>query len=370
MSKKKKQKRRRPQTNKARRARRLPAPRVTMTGNAPKNPGDPADAGNPITDEIVRLHTEVQRGTRRDPFQIWSDWLETTAAWLKVVGAQGELGAMAELPADVRQKFNQLDHIYTRATAHHPPAFRRMGENFTLIHRLLADTYPAIDLEACGQMDQPNPDILGQAFLTSLGRPRRWRPFFPGWPACLRQARQLISDPAAAAGEVYEQLAQAHVRARLAGVDIEAPRAGQDETWLVWFEALAPYYEPLLIGPGVIFSSTMLLALASRFPTWITRNNLIRFVWPDIEADPMLNRITSITAMLYGFNGFYAGKQQGDRAAIARLEAHLQTAVARQAADPPALPTPDAVFRPPPLQDDETPPAANAPSFSELFKTT
>jgi hypothetical protein len=272
----------------------------------------------------------------------------------------------------VQQKFDQLAQTYTRASARHPAAYRKMGETFTLIHRLLADTYPCIDLEACAHADQPNPDILGQAFLAGVGSPRSWQQFFPGWPACVRLARELIPDPAAATAEVYEQLAQAHIRAHSIGMKIETPQPGRDETWPVWFDALNPFYDPLIIGPGVIFSSSMLLALASRFPAWITRNGLIKFVWPDIAPDPVLSRITSITAMLYGFNGFYAGKQQGDREAIAQIETYLETTTTVGAGQETDLsgysPPPVAVFQQ--LPEQEPTPKETGPSFSDLFKTT
>jgi hypothetical protein len=375
MSKKKKRKRRRRKANNTgipTRLRRLPAPRVSPPVSPKPTPGKRPEPDNPITAEIIRLHAELNRVTRRGAFQIWFDWLETEEAWLKIVGARGELEAMAGLPAEVQQKFDELDRVYTQTTAHYPSAYRKMGETFTIIHRLLADTYPCIDLEACEKLDQPNPDILGQAFLAGVGSPRSWQQFFPGWPACLRLARELIPDPAAATAEVYEQLAQAHIRARSIGAEIETLQPGENETWAAWFEALEPYYEPLLVGPGLIFSSTMLLALASRFPAWITRNGLIRFAWPDIEVDPVLSRITSITAMLYGFNGFYAGKQQGDREAIAQIETYLETTTTVRAGQETDLsgysPPPVAVFQQPPEQ--EPTPKETGPSFSDLFKTT
>ena len=376
MSKKKKQKRRQPRkgknTNAPARLRRRPAPRVCAP-LALKPAGSRPEPDNPITAEIIRLHRELDGLTRRGGFQIWSDWLETTESWLKVVGKQGELGAMAELPAAVQQKFDELDRAYTRAAERRPAAYRQMGETFTAIHRLLADTYPFIDLEACGRMDRPDPDILGQAFLISLGSPRSWRQFLPGWPACVEIARQVIPDPGVAAAEVYEQLTEAHLRARLAGASLESPQPGEDESWAIWLEALRPYYEPLLLGPGLIFSSGMLLALAARFPAWIVRGGLVRFVWPDIEADPMLNRITSITAMLYGFNGFYIGKQQGDQAAIAaiaEMEAYLAQAAGgnEQELVEAGGPPPSSVFGPPPEQEF-FPRWDAAPSFSDLFKT-
>jgi len=375
MSKKKKQKRRQRKgknTNTPARLRRRPAPRVCAPA-ALKPGGSRPEPDNPITAEIIRLHAELDAVTRRGSFQIWSDWLETTESWLKVVGRQGELGAMAELPPQVQQKFDELDRAYTRAADGRPAAYRKMGETFTAIHRLLADTYPWIDLEACGRMDRPDPDILGQAFLISLGSPRRWREFLPGWPACVEIARQVIPDPAAAAAEVYEQLTEAHLQARLAGAQIESPQPGEDETWAAWLEALRPYYEPLLLGSGLIFSSGMLLALASRFPAWIVRNGLVRFVWPDIEADPMLNRITSITAMLYGFNGFYIGKRQGDQAAIAaiaEMEAYLAQAAGggdQEIVETGALPR-SSVFGQPPEQEPSSRLTDAAPSFSDLFK--
>jgi hypothetical protein len=188
----------------------------------------------------------------------------------------------------------------------------------------------------------------------------------------MEMAREVIPDPAAAAAEVYEQLTGAHVRARLDGAKSEAPEPGEDETWAVWLEALRPYYEPLFIEPGLIFSSTMLLALASRFPTWIVRNGLVRFVWPDIEADPVLSRITAITAMLYGFNGFYIGKHQGDQAAMAEMQEFLETAMAAEAEQEPTSadpPPPSSVFGQPPEQESAFRLTDAAPSFSDLFKT-
>jgi len=63
-----------------------------------------------------------------------------------------------------------------------------------------------------------------------------------------------------------------------------------------------PYCQPLVIGPAVIDSGTMMLALAARFPAWAVKNGLVR-LYPD-SGQPHLNRLARINAMLYGLNGY------------------------------------------------------------------
>jgi hypothetical protein len=366
----KKTRRRSPATkNRVNQPRRLPAPQVTLN-HLEINAGSPIpNEDNPLVNDIVQLHAELCRVSQRAPFTIWLDFLDSTESWLRLVGTVGEVGAMAGLPAEVQQKYDRLDQIYTRASVHHPAAYRKMGETFTTIFRLVADAYPAIDLERCGRPGQLSPDILGQAFIASLGYPQTWLNFFPAWSSCIALARDIVPDNAAET--IYNELGQAHLRAHLDGVDVDTPQPGEDDTWGVWLEAIKPYYEPPLVGPGVIFSSTMLLALASRFPAWIVRNGLIRFVWPDIVADPVLNNLTSITAMLYGLNGFYADKFQGNRDAIAHIEAVINEEASTISAA--TSPHPTAVYRreadnPQAVPQEQPPHIPTHPSFSDLFK--
>jgi hypothetical protein len=263
-----------------------------------------------------------------------------------------------------------------------------MGETFTGIFRILADHCRQVDLEACVQHGI-TPDFLGLAFIASLGYPLKWHKFFPDWPSCTRFAATILpGDPAE---QIYAALARGYaVATRLHGLNIQMPEAGDDDTWQSWLHAVLPYTN-LPITIDRVTSSAMLLALAARFPHWITDNGLVLFTWPQLEPDPVLNRINGITARLYGLNGFYASKWAADFETVAQIQAAIaqtpDTPMLHLLADHPASvygqvsPTPPGDAQPSPgEQSEHLPPTGTAdvpasalpptaPSFSDLFKT-
>ncbi len=363
--------------------RRFPSPRATVWSGLPLVAPSALD-NNPLPRVMLKLHHELHQASQRLPFAIWQDWLESTDAWLQVVGAIGELNATAQLPPEVQATYERVHQTYSQISAQGlPAAYRKMGQTFVALFRIMADHCPFVDLPTCVQHNF-NPDFLGLAFIASLGYPRKWHNFFPDWASCTQAAAAILpGDPAE---QVYVELAHGHVAAtRLHNLNIRMPRAGDDD-WQTWLQTILPYTSlPLLIDQ--VTSSTLLLALAARFPKWITRNGLVTFTWPLLEPDPVLSRITRITAHLYGLNGFYASKQVADFETAAQIQAAMEqispdtlllsdhpTNVYRTVV-PPAeeMHVADGQEQPPPAGSPVTPVTqstpSTAPSFSDLFNT-
>jgi hypothetical protein len=240
---------------------------------------------------------------------------------LQVVGAVGEVQATVQLPPDVQAVYDRIHRTYSQISTRHPAAYRKMGETFTGIFRILADHCRRVDLDTCGQHGI-TPDFLGLAFIASLDYPQKWHRFFPDWENCTRSAAAILpGDPAE---QVYAALARGHaVATRLHSLNLQLPQAGDDNSWQSWLQAVLPYTN-LPITIDQVTSSAMLLALAARYPNWITDNGLVVFTWPKLEPDPILNRISGITAKLYGLNGFYASKWAADFETIAQIQAAIE----------------------------------------------
>ncbi len=364
MSKKKKLRRRLPSTTanapQRNRYRRIPTPRVKAHGKGCRPANRELD--NPLVAELVNLHGEMCRASGLPPFAIWRDWLETTEPWLQVVGQAGDLGATVSLPPEVGEKYERLERRYAKISKKYPAAARKMGEIFTTMFRLLADTCSQISLEACAARPGGlNPDILGQAFMASLNYPAAWIDFFPDWTSCVELARTII--PGDIAETIHHKLADAHIRGRLAGHEIAKPRPGDDESFALWLITILPWADLPLFAGHEVTASPMILALASQFPNWIIANGMVVFEWPRLAGDSILDKITRINAMLYGLNGFYMGKQIGNMEAAVLLEEAVEMAEA-QARErmPPSIPPP-----PPPQTGGQ--PLVNPPgrSFQESF---
>ncbi len=336
------------------RSRRQPKPSIFLPAWKHHPPFEPLLVGqNPFVEEIVELHADLCRVCRRAPFAIWEDWLKNTGSWAQLIGQIGEVESLAGLPPDVAEEFQRISKRYSRLSATYPAAYRKMGEVFTRIWRILADTYPAIDLEACTQYDNINPDILGQAFVASLGYPQAWHRCFPDWQSCVEIAPSLIpGDPLEL---VYEAITNACLRA-----GVVPPSSISDETWQEWFMAIGSDIEPIIINAAT--SSTMLLALAALFPRWA--RPFIRFTWPQLAGDTILNRICSITANLYGLNNFYSGKWMADFATIQRIKEMMEQE-GRSPHQAPSSQHPAQIYRE--VVPDGRP-DSGAQTFSDLFR--
>lgn len=344
-------------------ARRLPAPRSPRPPYSVPVTGPDISIAPAAVAELVELQQEVCRASGKSTFTVWHDWLTTLAPWLAAVGVMGELAAQVNLPAEVAELYEQLDERYSRDSARYPAAQRIMGDNFTRMWQIVNHHAPRFDAA------QPvawaaNPDLIGQAFLTSLNWPAAWNPFFPPWAVCLELAHQLIPDNAAQ--QVYNQLARGHIRATAAlEREIERPIPGQDDVWLDWLQTILPFTDLPLVITEAVTAVTLLPAVANRFSPWLVRGSaLVRFAWPTLANDPILHNITLINAMLMGLNGFYLYKYAGDLMAVEELSQALA-----ELENAPPGPPPPPVFTPnPDITRHSLPPEPDLPSFADLFR--
>ena len=91
---------------------------------------------------------------------------------------------------------------------------------------------------------------------------------------------------------------QAALKARCDGHAVELEPG---ENWPEWFQTVRPYVNPpLIIGPPLVDSSLMMLAVATCFPDWAVKSGLVRFIWE--PADPLLRQLANINVMLFGLN--------------------------------------------------------------------
>jgi hypothetical protein len=300
--------------------------------------------------ELVRLLEEVCNASGKSPYRVWLDWLDTIAPWLAAIGQRGELQTTAQLPLAVTAIYQQVEARYEAAAGRYPSAPRVMNENFTQMFSIAKRFYPHLDLQAA--VEQPaNPDILGHAFLASLGWPARWGRFFPPWPACVKQAEHLA--PGNPSQQIYSALAEGHSLATTAlRRPIERPvPGGSPESWAAWLAQIMPYSQLPLVIEREITSPPLLLALAGRFSAWVTREMpLVQFEPTRLAGDPVLFKLAAISSMLSGLNGFYQQKNMADHSSLIDLEQALREAEQNSTLIPglhqdPFDPDPSAVFR-------------------------
>jgi hypothetical protein len=211
--------------------------------------------------------------------------------WPEQWRALAATGDFAEDPPDIQAIFTRARERYLRASAQYPAVYRQMQTAFGEAFALLLDS-AAPGLAHYGQQTDLNPDVIGQVFLTCLDFPARWRPFFgTSWTDCLTMARTAIPDRTEQANTV---LVHAGLKARRAGVTL-TPEPG--DNFAAWYEAILPYAKPLLVGPPLVDSSAMLLAVAAQFSEWALDSALVRVVWEPM--DPLLRQMANINAMLF-----------------------------------------------------------------------
>ncbi|GAB4458663.1 MAG: hypothetical protein Kow0031_38980 [Anaerolineae bacterium] len=285
--------------------------------------------------ELVRLVDEVARTTNQSTYSVWRDWLSTTAPWLEAVGYLGELQTTVQLPPDVAAIYSRLEARYAALSLRYPAAGRVMSENFTQMFVAIKRIYPMLDLQALVSQRTDSPDILGQAFLASLGWPASWGRFFPPWSACVDQALHLA--PGHASQQIYQALADGHIRAAIdLRRPIERPQpGGPPESWAAWLALVLPYSDLPLVIDTEITAPPLLLALAGRFSAWVTREMpLVQFGLSRLAAEPVLHHLAAISLMLSGLNGFYQQRNIANYAAVAEVEQALQNAEIRLGAEP------------------------------------
>jgi hypothetical protein len=250
-------------------------------------------------------------------------------------------GHFIDDPPEVKETFRRARERYLKATEKYPAAYREMQVAFSQTFALLiAAAGP--DLGWYAAQAVVSPDIIGQAYLACLELGPGFWPYFPPWPAALEVARAAIPD-----GDelVYRVLIQAHLAYREARpTGYIQPEPG--ERFEQWFSEIVPYCEPIIIGPNLIDSGTMMMAAAAQFPAWAVKDGLIMF-YPQ-SGNPQLDRLARINAMLHGLNGYELELAQAVQE-IAAYQLQQHSASSYPQPEPPA----------PPDEADVTPPLIN-----------
>lgn len=344
------------------RPRRMPRPAGTRAQPGQSRPPDPAEAEQAPVVEIAQLIERVCAISHLGRLVVIADWLGMAEAAMRRqtlnLKAYALTGQFAPDPPDVAGIFRRARERYIAASRTYPATYREMQTAFTRVLGLL-ETAAQPGLETYVQTGQ-TPDIIGQVFLRCLNPGPAWWPYFPPWPEALAVARVLVPD---GRDQILERLIQAGLDYRQDTPNPINPEPG--ERFQEWFLAVLPYVEPLILGPNLITSSAMLLALAAQFQDWARHWGLVRFYVP--HPEPLLERMMSLNGMLYGLNGYALDliKTHND------LVDHYQDQMAIAAAGPSPLAEIEPV-----LDRDEMPvPQLNVrattgrgPSFEELFR--
>lgn len=344
------------------RPRRLPRPAGTRAQPGQSRPPDPAEAEQAPVVEIAQLIERVCAISHLGRLVVIADWLGMAEAAMRRqtlnLKAYALTGQFAPDPPEVADIFRRARERYITASRSYPATYREMQAAFTRVLALL-ETAARPGLEAYVRTGQ-TPDIIGQVFLRCINPGPAWWPYFPPWPEALAAARVLIPNGPA---QILERLIQAGLHYRQDTPNPINPEPG--EGFQEWFLAVLPYVEPLILGPNLITSSAMLLALAGQFQDWARHWGLIRFYVP--HPEPLLERMISLNGMLYGLNGYAIDLITTHNDLID----HYQGQMAAAAAGPPppeeAEPIPDREEIPAPRLDPRAG-SGRGPSFEELFR--
>jgi hypothetical protein len=283
-----------------RRLRRLPRPAGGRSRPGPVLPPDPAEAEHPYVGRIVEHIERVSAAARLSPYTVLADWLGMIEATLRRYGLNAKAvyftGRPAPDPPEVAAIFRRARERYVQAARTYPAAYRAMQEGFIATFNLLQESAEA-GLGFYGAQLDYTPDVVGQVFLACVKPGPAWWPYFPPWRATLEAAREAFAD---AADLIMERILAAGLKYCQAVAWPIRPEPG--EHFEEWFEAMLPYADPLLVGPAAISSSAAMLAAAAQFPDWAVTRGLVQFYAPNPE--PLLDRMISINASLYGLNGY------------------------------------------------------------------
>ena len=341
----------------ATRNRRLPRPQG-VGRNVPRLP-PASDVDPPLVDEAVAAIEQVCRLTRLSPWPVWKDWVGMLEAALRLQAdnarAVALTGRFIEDPPEVAAHFQKARTRYLRAADQYPGAYRAMQAAFARVSALLALAAEPGLAEYGGQADL-NPDVIGRIFVRLLEPGPVWRQYFPPWRTALAAAESRLPDRAAVQAAVIETVVDAG--SRLARRHPDSPRLVPGENWAEYLAAVEPYLAPIVIGPELIGSSAGMLALAARFPAWAVQSGLVQFVWPEADADPLLQQMAGINIRLYGLNGC--------RLELARAAAEIQQVLAQE----PAAPSPPLVLPPAYAGPDSAsePDRRDRPTFQQRFQ--
>lgn len=281
--------------------RRLPLALPKKAPLLPATPPAPTEAENPYVSQIVDHIRRVCAIAHLPVFTVLEDWTGMLEAALTLYAANARsyvtTGQFVDDPPEVKEIYRRARERYLKATETYPAAYREMQMAFAQTFALLiAAAGPDLDWYAA--QTAYSPDVIGQVYLTCLALGRDWWPYFPAWPVALKVAETIIPDGAELA---YQVLIEAHLTYQQAR-PATALRPEPGEQFEQWFTEILPYCTPLIIGPALIDSSVMMLAVAAQFPAWAVKDGLIRF-YPQ-SGNPQLDRLGRINAMLHGLNGY------------------------------------------------------------------
>jgi hypothetical protein len=278
----------------------LPRPAGASAPSGPVAPPDPAEANHPYVLQIAEYIERVCSVARLPPYTVLSDWLGMIEATLRRYGLNARAiyftGRPTPDPPEVAEIFRRARERYLQAARTYPAAYRTMQEGFVATFNLLQESAEA-GLASYAAQTEHTPDVVGQVFLRCVKPGRAWWPYFPPWRITLQTAREYLAN---AADPVMDCLLEAGLKYHQAVAHPIQPEPG--ERFHEWFEGILPYADTLIVGPAAGNSSAALLAAAAQFPDWAVKRGLVQFYAPNPE--PILDRMVSINAMLYGLNGY------------------------------------------------------------------
>lgn len=345
----------------------------------------PPNVSNPFALEVAERILRVCKISHLSPYVVMNDFISMFYWQLKFYGADQKsmvmTGKRIQDPPQVAETFRRARERYERTSLEYPATYREMQEAYAEMFTVLQAMVQRESLEQYATSWTINPDIIGQIFVAVVQPGPDWWPFFPPWHVALSLARHTVMD---GHKMVYEAIVQAALAYRQNHPDNPITLT-PGENWEEWYPHIAPYVDPIILGPHITTSSAMMLALAARFPDWARQHGLVNFHFGGEDADSIVHLMTAINKMMYGLNGFYVELAQDAFTIACFLDAYSEAEennglVALDAAQGPAalilnevrphearrltMPLP-----PPPSLDEGTLGKTNGqPSFSDLFK--
>lgn len=260
---------------------------------------------NPFAHEVAERIRRVCKISRLSPYVVMNDFITMFYWQLKYFGADQKsrviTGKKIQDPPQVAEIFRRARERYERTSLQYPATYREMEEAYSEMFVVLQMMVHEGSLEKYATSWTINPDIIGQIFVAVVQPGQDWWPFFPPWHVALSLARHTIPD---GTKMVYDVIVRAGMKYKEAH-PTDAVRLDPGENWEEWYTEVAPYLDPILIGPHLTTSSAMMLALATRFPDWARQRGLVNFYFGGDDTDSIIHLIVSINAMLYGLNSFY-----------------------------------------------------------------
>lgn len=260
---------------------------------------------NPFAHELAERIRQVCKISRLSPYVVMNDFVRMFYWQLKFFGADQKsqviTGKKIQDPPEVAEIFRQARERYERTSLTYPATYREMEEAYSQMFVVLQGMTHQGSLDQYARSWTLNPDIIGQIFLAVVQPNEDWWPFFPPWHVAMGLAQHTVPNGARI---VYDEIVRAGVRYK-EDHSTEAVGLIPGENWEEWYSEIAPYLEPITIGPHLTTSSATMLALATRFPDWARQQGLVNFYFGGADTNSIIHLIVAINRMMYGLNGFY-----------------------------------------------------------------